>query len=208
MTTQDDASRPLASALQDAQTFCKRTWWMFLVGGIASVIFGVLAFINPAAALLVLAIYFAAFVIVDGVANVVGSIMNRDKDGWWLMLLFGIVGIFVGGYALLNPEISITALLMLAAVIASVVGVSMLALGWRVRQASDKEWILYALGVVSLLFSVLMFARPVEGAESLVWMIASWAVLTGALRIWFAFKIKNIKSNVADRIRGASQETP
>ena len=27
----------------DARTLCKRTWWVFLVGGIASVIFGLLA---------------------------------------------------------------------------------------------------------------------------------------------------------------------
>ena len=28
----------------DARILCKRTWWVFLVGGAASVIFGVLAF--------------------------------------------------------------------------------------------------------------------------------------------------------------------
>ena len=62
----------------DAQALCKRTWWVFLVGGIASVIFGVLAFINPGIALLVLATFFAAAVLVDGAFIIAGAIQNRD----------------------------------------------------------------------------------------------------------------------------------
>jgi len=45
----------------DARALCKRTWWVFLIGGIASVVFGILAFMNPAAALLVLGMFFAAY---------------------------------------------------------------------------------------------------------------------------------------------------
>ncbi len=31
----------------DALAFCKRTWWVFLIGGFAAVIFGVLALRRP-----------------------------------------------------------------------------------------------------------------------------------------------------------------
>jgi uncharacterized membrane protein HdeD (DUF308 family) len=176
---------------------------MFLVGGVASVLFGILAFVSPASALLVLALYFAAFVIVDGVSSVLGSIANRGQDGWLFTLIFGVLAVLVGIYALLNPEISITAFVLLAGFMATVVGVSMLALGWRVRKASEKEWILYALGASSLIFGLMLFLRPLEGAESLVFLVATWAVLTGALRVWFAFWVKNASHNVAARIKNA-----
>ena len=41
---------------------CSRSWWVFLIGGIASVIFGVLAFTNPGIALLVLATFFCLLI--------------------------------------------------------------------------------------------------------------------------------------------------
>src|SRR6476619_4601117 len=90
----------------DVLALGKRTWWVFLIGGIASIVFGVLAFVSPGIALFVLATFFAAAILVDGVFNLIGAFQNREKDGWWLMLLIGILGIVVGGYALLNPPIS------------------------------------------------------------------------------------------------------
>ncbi len=81
-----EETRPVVSRLADgACELCNRMWWVFLIGGIASVIFGILAFMNPAAALLVLSMFFAAYVLVDGAVNIWGSITNRDKDGWWMI---------------------------------------------------------------------------------------------------------------------------
>ena len=106
----------------DASALCRRTWWVFLIGGIASVVFGVLAFARPGLALFVLAIFFAAAILVDGAFNLVGAVQNRDKDGWWLMLLIGLLGVLVGAYALLNPPLSIVAFLLIVAFQAFVLG--------------------------------------------------------------------------------------
>ena len=81
----------------DARALCKRTWWVFLIGGLASLLFGVVAFAKPGIALLVLSMFFAAAILVDGAFSIVGSIQNREKDGWWVMLLIGILGVGVGG---------------------------------------------------------------------------------------------------------------
>ena len=64
----------LANLGGDARALCKRTWWVFLIGGIAGVIFGILALTKPVAAWLVVSMFFAASVLVDGVFNVVGSV--------------------------------------------------------------------------------------------------------------------------------------
>ena len=74
---------------RNVRALCKRTWWVFLLSGIAAVIFGVLAIFNPGAALAVLALYLSAWLLVDGVVNIVGAVGNRDKDGWVIMLLMG-----------------------------------------------------------------------------------------------------------------------
>jgi len=186
----------------DAQALCKRTWWVFLVGGIAAVIFGVLAFVNPSAALVVLAMFFAAFVLVDGVFNVVGAVQHRGTDGWWVMLLIGILGLVVGGFALLNPPVGIMAFVLLVAIQAILLGVFTVMLGYRVRKATTREWILYVTGALSILFGIVVIARPAMGGLSIVYVIGAWAIVIGVLKVSFAFRVKNLPDRVGSTLAG------
>ena len=181
----------------DARALCKRTWWVFLVGGIAAVIFGLLAFAKPVAAWLVVATFFAASILVDGAVNLWGSIQHREKDGWWIMLLLGVLGVLVGGYALLNPLVSMTAFVYLVAIQAVLLGVFTAMLGHKVREATSREWVLYLTGAVSVLFGILVFVNPAAGGISVIWLIASWAIAVGVLKIWFALKVKNLPDRLA-----------
>ena len=183
----------------DAKILCKRAWWVFLVGGIASVIFGVMAFSQPMTAWLVVAVFFAAAILVDGASNVLGSIQNRDKDGWWIMLLIGVLGVVAGGYALLNPLVSMKAFILLVAFEAIMAGVLLVMLGYKVRAATDREWLLYLTGGLSILFGILVIVNPAMGGVSVILMIATWAIITGMLKIIFAFKVKNLPERMANR---------
>jgi uncharacterized membrane protein HdeD (DUF308 family) len=189
----------MSSLGASAQVLCRRTWWVFVIGGVASVIFGVLAFVNPGLALFVLAMFFAASILVDGAFNALGAIQHREKDGWWVMLLMGILGLAVGGYALLNPPVSMVALIYLVAIQAILLGIFLLMMGYKVRKATSREWILYAAGALSVLFGVLVFKNPLAGGVSIVYMIACWAVLVGALKVLFGFRVKKMSGRVADK---------
>jgi uncharacterized membrane protein HdeD (DUF308 family) len=189
---------------KNVRALCKRTWWVFLLSGIAAVIFGILAFINPGVALAVLALYFAAWVLVDGVVNVVGAFQNRDKDGWVWILLMGILGVIVGAYALLNPPVSMVAFLYVVSFMAILLGIGLIALGRKLREELNSEWLLYLTGALSILFGILIAFQPASAAASVVYMIATWAIVIGLLRIFFAFFIRNLKEDVGERIRGGT----
>lgn len=180
----------LTDLSSDARALCQRNWWVFLVGGIASVLFGVLAFAQPITAWLVVATLFAAAILVDGVSNVVGSLRHRQKDGWWIMLLMGLLGVAVGAYGLLNPAVSMAAFVFLVAFEAGLLGIFLLMLGYKVRAVTQREWMLYVAGALSVLFGMLLVINPAAGGVSVMWMIAGWAVVTGALKIVFAFRIR------------------
>jgi uncharacterized membrane protein HdeD (DUF308 family) len=184
----------------DARALCQRTWWVFLIGGVAAVVFAVLSFYQPLTAWLVVAMFFAAAILVDGIINVIGSVQNREKDGWWIMLLIGVLGVLVGGYALLNPLISMAAFVYLVAFQALFLGIFLAMLGWRVRAATEREWVLYVTGGLSILFGILVFVNPAIGGVSVILMIAAWAFVTGVLRIAFAIKVKNLPQRVASRL--------
>jgi uncharacterized membrane protein HdeD (DUF308 family) len=189
----------LANIGGDARILCKRTWWVFLVGGIAAVVFGLLAFAKPVAAWFVVATFFAASILVEGVFSVAGSIQHRDKDGWWIMLLIGVLGVLVGGYALLNPMVSMAAFILLVAFQAIMLGVFLGMLGYKVRAVTEREWILYLTGALSVLFGILIIANPGIGGLSVILMIASWAIVTGILKILFAFRVRSLPDRMANR---------
>jgi uncharacterized membrane protein HdeD (DUF308 family) len=189
----------LANLGANAQALCRRTWWVFLVGGLASVLFGIFAFMSPGIALLVLSMFFAAAILVDGASNIVGAVQHREKDGWWIMLLIGILGVVAGGYALLNPPLSMMAFILLVAFEAIVLGVFLLMLGYKVRQATSREWILYVTGALSILFGILVIMNPLAGSVSIVYMIAGWALVVGALKVLFAFRVKNLPERAGEK---------
>ena len=191
------ANEILRAVGADAAALCRRTWWVFLIGGIASVAFGVLAFARPGLALFLLATFFAAAILVDGAFNIVGAVQNRDKDGWWLMLLIGLLGAAVGAYALLNPPLSMVAFVLIVAFQASLLGAFLVMLGYKYRKATTREWILDLTGGLSVLFGVLVVARPAIGGVTIVYMIAAWAIVIGLLKVVFAMRVRSL----ADRVK-------
>jgi uncharacterized membrane protein HdeD (DUF308 family) len=176
----------------DVQALVKRAWWVFVVGGLAMVAFGLLALLNPGVALFVLATFFAASVLVDGVSNVIGSLQNREKDGWWILLLMGLLGAAVGAYALLNPPLSIMAFILIVAFEAMVLGVFLVMLGHKVRKTTSREWLLYLAGALSILFGILVIANPVTGSRTIVLLIASWSLAIGVLKVAFGLKVRKL----------------
>jgi uncharacterized membrane protein HdeD (DUF308 family) len=188
----------------NAHALCRRTWWVFLVSGLASLAFGILALASPGIALFVLAMFFAASILVDGAFHVAGSLGHREKDGWWVMLLIGLLGLVVGGWALMNPPVSMMAFVYLVAIQAVLLGVFLLVLGYKVRQATTKEWVLYLAGALSVLAGILIVANPVAGGLSIVYVISAWAIAIGALRILFAFRVRRLGGSQGDRASALS----
>jgi uncharacterized membrane protein HdeD (DUF308 family) len=76
--------------------------WLWVVGGVLSVIAGLLALVWPGITLLVLSGILAWFLVFKGVIDTVGALTNRHRDWWWVGLLLGVLefgfGIWASGY--------------------------------------------------------------------------------------------------------------
>jgi uncharacterized membrane protein HdeD (DUF308 family) len=95
------------------------------------------------------------------------------------------------------------AFLYLVALQAIMLGVFLVMLGYKVRAATQREWILYLTGALSVLFGILVIANPVAGSLSVISLIAMWALVTGVLKILFAFRVRNLPDRISDRIASA-----
>lgn len=140
-------------------------WWVFLIRGIAAIIFGIAAFIWPGLTLAVLILLFAAYVLVDGILGLVYAIRNRAKlNHLWIWLLEAILGI-VGGI-----------LRIIAAI--------------ELRKQISGEWFLVLGGALSVAFGILLVAMPGVGIISVVWLIGLYSGLFGMILIGVAMRLK------------------
>jgi uncharacterized membrane protein HdeD (DUF308 family) len=166
-------------------------WWLLVLRGVLAVIFGIMAFIWPGLSLAVLILLFGAYVFVDGIFAV-GAALTRvgRQPRWWAMLLEGILGIIAGIVTFFWPGITALALLTIIGVWAIIGGVFEIAAAIQLRQQIDNEWMLVLSGALSILFGLFVLIFPGAGALSLIWLIASYALVFGILLIAVGIRMR------------------
>lgn len=170
-------------------------WWLLLSRGIAAVAFGVLAFIWPGMTLLALTYLYAAYALVDGIFALGAAIFGHGGSmvpRWWLAVI-GVIGIIAGLLAFAWPGITALVLLLLIASWAIIIGVLEIVGAIHLRKEIAGEMWLIISGVLSIAFGVILFVQPGAGALALIWVIATYAILTGGSLIALAYRLKNLK---------------
>ena len=111
---------------------------------------------------------------------------------WWLLLLWGLVGIVVGVMTFIMPGITGLVLLMYIAAWAVITGVLQIVAAIRLRKEIKGEWLMILSGLVSVAFGVLLFLQPGAGALAVAWIIAAYAFIFGVLMVLLAFKVRKL----------------
>lgn len=181
----------------------EKRWWVFALRGLIAVALGIIALVNPGIALLTLIIIFGIYSFVDGLFDVIISISNRkDNEKWWALLIAGIASVVIGVISLTNPSITGIALVYLIAAKALINGVLEIAAAIELRHFIEGEWMMVISGILSILFGIVLFASPNQGALAMLWVIGIFAIVIGIWLIIFAFhlrsKIKKIKQHLEE----------
>ena len=167
-----------------------RNWWVLLLRGILSLIFGVLTFVWPGITLAVLVALYGAFALVDGVLSIVAAIRGGAPAPRWWLALVGVFGIAAGVLTVLWPQITAVVLLMFIAAWAIAMGVMQIVGAIKLRNEIEGEWLLIASGVLSVLFGVMLVAWPGAGALAMVLVIGAFAIMFGILMIGFSLRLR------------------
>lgn len=172
-----------------------RNWWALALRGLVAVLFGLLTFLLPGITLVTLVLLFGAYALVDGVFNVVASF--RVASHHWAFLIEGVIGIIAGIVTFAWPAITALVLLYVIAFWAIFTGVFEIIAGIRLRKAITNEWLLIAMGVLSLLFGVLIVFAPGGGALAIVLWIGAYALVFGIFLLVLAFRLRGHRRLIA-----------
>ena len=170
-----------------------RNWWLLLLRGLVAIVFALLTWAQPGVSLAALVLVFGIYVLADGLLGVWSAIAKRrDNRHWWVLLLWGLVGIVVGVMTFIMPGITGLVLLMYIAAWAVITGVLQIVAAIRLRKEIKGEWLLILSGLVSVAFGVLLFLQPGAGALAVAWIIAAYAFIFGVLMVLLAFKVRKL----------------
>jgi uncharacterized membrane protein HdeD (DUF308 family) len=157
----------------------KRLRWALGISGVLSVAFAVVILIWPGISLYALVLLFGAYSLASGIVMLGTAITGRVKEGRGWLVLAGLAGIAVGVLVFSWTGMSALALLYVIGAYAIVLGI--IGAGgafWLPLGGGDRALLLLS-GFVSILFGIVMFAKPGDGALVLLALIAAFALVTG-----------------------------
>lgn len=168
-----------------------RAWMALVLRGIAAILFGVLTLKWPNVTVGSLVVLFGGFVMLDGLLGVVAAMRARAGDAeWGAALMVGLVELILGLLIIMWPEMTTRVMLLFVGSWAIIRGVLEIYSAVQLRQVIKGEALLATVGVLSLLFGVIVLARPDIAAIAILWTIGIYLIVSGVLLVLLGMRMR------------------
>jgi uncharacterized membrane protein HdeD (DUF308 family) len=184
----------------------RRAWWALLLRGIFALAIGIFILWRPFDSVAAFALVIAWWALFTGVIQVVHSFELRSVYGhWWVLLLSGVIGIVFGIAAFQNyPGLSLAFAVVWVAWWLLLSGAIALYLAFAERRLGLSWGWTLAFGLVCVAAGVFALMSPPATLAAIMGLIAFFAIVSGVVHLIGAFTLSRAKSNVSDRLHGAT----
>jgi len=168
----------------------KKIWWSLVLGGSASIVFGLFAMFWPDKTLSVLTWVFGIFVIAMGALWAYQGLTHMKTDRlWWLSALFGALAVSVGIYSIASPTIVITLFTVLLTIY--IFAQSLLDLVIASYSERSDKWIWVMIGALGIVLGLVIIFNPLSASMAFVWVLGLYALIHGMAAIASAMMAKD-----------------
>lgn len=162
-----------------------KPWLIWLILGIISVLFGVIALGNAFAASVAVTLLTGSLFLISGVFQIAAGFREQKRANKLFAVLVGLLGLFVGISLLLHPLEGMISLTLLVALLLAAAGVARLVFAYRMRETSFF-WPMLISGALAVLLAGYIFANFGMATMSLLGLLVGVELLLngGALIVW------------------------
>jgi uncharacterized membrane protein HdeD (DUF308 family) len=166
--------------------------WALGINGLFAVAAGVVILVWPGISLFALTILFGAWTAANGVVGLAASLSGsiREDRGW--LAFTSVLSLALGIAVLVWPSISALALLYVIGAYAVALGVFAVIGAFYLPLDGGDTALMIISGLVSILFGVVIFAKPGDGALVTLALIAAFALITGITELVVAIGGKRL----------------
>ncbi|WP_425005373.1 HdeD family acid-resistance protein [Mycolicibacterium sp. S3B2] len=173
-------------------------WKTVLLSGILAVTLGVMVLVWPGISIFVASVFFAAYLLVAGITQVVFAFsLKVSLAGRVLLFISGAAALVLAVMCFINFG---DAVLLLAIWIG--IGFIFRGVATLVSAISDptlpgRGWEIF-IGVISLIAGVIMLAVPFESLAILTQVVGIWLIVLGAFEVVSAFGIRSASKKMTE----------
>ncbi len=167
-----------------------RRWWVLALRGVAALAFGFMALLAPGMTLVLLVLYFAAYMAVDGTLAVgvgVGAMLHHKHGA--ALIAEGTLSLLLAFIVLAWPGAGLAAAVILAAVWALVTGSALLWAAVALPLRAGR-YLMGAAAVLSMALGVALLVHPAAGVLALAVWLGAYATASGVLMLVLAFRLR------------------
>jgi len=174
-------------------------WWIYLILGILFILGSFYVYTVPAESYLTLSIFFAAFILVDGIGSIALALSNRKTlEGWGWQLATGIISTLVGIGLLVHPSLSMAILPLYVGFWIVMKGSLIIGTSFDLKSHNIPNWgwVLF-MGIVNTLLGMTMILNPIFGVSMIIIFTSISLLMIGITMIMVSFRLRKIKKKVS-----------
>jgi uncharacterized membrane protein HdeD (DUF308 family) len=182
----------------------KSTSTSLILLGVLAIIVGIIAIAWPGVTILALVILFAVYAFIDAGLQAMRAFSSRSAGPVIGHLLLALVDLAAGVIALVWPKPTALVLVIVVAAWALVGGFFEIFAAFQSGETAGTRALFIIGGLVSILFGILLFARPGVGAVTLALLFGLFALIYGVSQITMGVELRrtgktltSVKENVA-----------
>ena len=169
------------------------SWWIFMLRGVAAIIFGILVFLFPGLGLAFILAFLGAWMALDGAGSIYQAVKGGHPTGersrTWLWI-DGIISLVAAAVILFAPGVSAIGLLIVTAAWFLLSGGARLMLAFRLSSV-----LLGLLGALNIVIGAWMLLRPGPGLLAVIWMVGLEAIAMGVIMIGLGWRLRRIHND-------------
>ena len=123
------------------------------------------------------------------------EIGNEITQNWWMVALRGAFAVLFGLLTIAWPQLTVVVLVALFGAWALLDGISAFIAAWRSAEAKQTWWPFLVTGVLGVGAAIVTWVWPQITALSLLYVIAVWAIASGALQVAAAIRMRKVITN-------------
>ena len=173
-------------------------WWSVLIRGLVGMAVGIALLVWTVPTLKILFWLIAIFAVIDGLVLLIGAVVAKEAGGAGraLIALAGLVSIGIGVALVAWPKITVGAVIILIGAWWLVTGALQLIDGLMNRQMGSRTWAIVS-GLISVIAGLILLFNPEIGFGALVFVVAIFALIIGAMNVVVSFTLKGTDMTVS-----------
>jgi uncharacterized membrane protein HdeD (DUF308 family) len=196
MSTSTSTPRP-ASVLRSSST-------SLILLGVLAVIVGIIAIAWPKVTIYALVILFAVYAFIAAALQAMRAFGSRSAGPVLGHLLLALIDVAAGVIALVWPGPTALVLVLVVGIWAFAGGVFEIFAAFQSGQTAGTRALFIVAGLVSILFGVVLFARPGVGAVTLALLFGLFTLIYGFSQITMGIELRHASKTVDSAMKNVA----